>query len=126
MKKEKIIELTPMPYVGVHTDTREKYDYLMQIYELAGWNWAITNELPTQGNFWDNYKHETCVGIGAFKGLLKKEFQKGVFGYDPIVKDGEETYSQFYSTISLEDFFKQQNITKKTLEKIKDYYDLRY
>ena len=103
------IILTPLKKTAVSVPTQEKYDVLMQVYEAGGWRWY--RDLPTENNFWREYKEKTCVDAGIY---LSPETE-GKVGYATI---------KFYdkknlSIISDKEFYKIQKVTNKTLKKLK-------
>lgn len=118
------LNLKPQPYIGISVETKEKYDELMRVYECAGWEW-LGGDMPTGKDYWEYFKERTCIGAGCIEKFHCDGFDYGFFGYDPAPEDGEENYSQFYRTISLQEFYDSQNpkIDKGLIEKINSCFD---
>ncbi len=44
----------------INTKTQEEYNKVMEIFEEKGYTWFAWN-LPTEKNYWEKYKKDTCI-----------------------------------------------------------------
>ena len=106
------INLTPLERTAVKTPTKEDYDLLMKVYQVGGWRFFESENLPTERDYWNKYKDKTCVeaGLTSVDGIRKI----GCFGYS-----NEENYKKIKKSIIFpKTFYKKQKIGVKILKEI--------
>lgn len=62
LEKNPELNLTILKNTIVNVPTQERYDTLMQVYELGGWKWA-SKRAPTDYNNWMAYKKMHMLGL---------------------------------------------------------------
>jgi len=96
------INLMPLEKIAVRTPTKEDYDLLMKVYQVGGWRFFESENLPTERDYWNKYKEKTCVEV------------KSNFGYS-----NEESYKKIHKrVIAPKTFYKKQKIGVKILKEI--------
>jgi hypothetical protein len=109
----------------INIKTQKEYDNLMQIYHTAKWYWHNYHiRYPVFVNAWPEYKDKTCITTKT-NWLEDKEpilsFEKKENRLWKI-----SARIQGYKIITLEEFYKKQDITPKIIEILNDYYDTNY
>ncbi len=94
---------------AVRTPSRKVYDKVMQIFELAGLK-TIYGEVPTEANFWEDYKEKTHINLS---------FSDGKF----LHTDDFPYKNHKSNSMNLEQFLSMNNISKKSAEEIYNWYE---
>ena len=112
------LDLTPIEKTTVYTPTQEDYWDLMRVYECGGWKWSVGRSLPTQKNFWSEYKEKTCIGagVGYFKGGV---YNEGRFMYG----DREFFLEEGWDVLSSQEFYDKQRSISEMLQEINEWFD---
>jgi len=100
------LELTSLEKTAIHVPTQERYDGLMQVYEIGGIKFR-SGELPTDQNYFKTCGKETCVNEN--NGLSAS--------YECIYRDVK------LIIITDEEFYKIQEIPEEDLIKLNKYFE---
>lgn len=103
MKFKPIVNLKESESSVVNIETKKDFYTLMKIYELGGWKWG-GKDLPTSEFYWAQHEEKTIVNIRKSLGYGTIDFFKS------------------YKVLSLEDFYKFQNITTEKIRRIENYF----
>ncbi len=109
LAEKPILDLISLNNVFVNPKTLIQCNELMRVYELGGWRYY--GYLPTKFDFWERYKESTLIGT-EFNYLFSKND-----GFDFRDKN-DSCLKEGYKIISLQEFYRIQNISPKTLKKI--------
>jgi len=124
------IDLKILKKTLINTKTQKEYDSLMQIYHTS----EISNNSKyyinyyakdfLRLNFWPEYRDKTCIIAYSNESKYLQEIINFEKRENLIWKIG--TRIKGYKILTMEEFYKKQNITQKTMEIINNYYDTNY
>lgn len=105
------ITLRKQEHTLIRVPTQEKYDTLMQILDAAGWKW-YNGESPIsiKINRWLKYEKFTCI-------TAENSFSLRVY---------PEEISELESVYTLKSFCKYNNITRRTIKELNEWYNTNY
>jgi hypothetical protein len=105
------IELKRLENLVINTKTQNEFCNLMKICEIAGFQWGFG--LPTKANvdiYWGKYKDNTCIKMLTDYPLLyyaSKSFYESKHPHEKV--------------ISMEQFYKINNISSEKLNEVNQY-----
>ena len=103
--KPKII-LKEFEKIAVHMPTQEEYNTLMQVLECGGQRW-LGGDLPTQNDYWNTYREETCIDAENKFQFCDKKFY----------------HRKKYKVISTQKFYNEQSITLENIDEINKWFE---
>jgi len=109
----------------INVKTQKEYDNLMQVYNTVDLHWHEYHiRWPLFLNNWPEYKDKTCITTSTNWLEHKEPIQKFEKKEDTIWKI--ITKIQGYKIITMEEFYKKQDITPKIIELMNNYYDTNH
>lgn len=109
-----VINLRPLERTVVNTPTQQDYTTLMRVLECSGWRWCAgdqdTRKDPTNLNWWNLYKEETCIGDHLSCKSLHLYPKRSTGGIKVILP---------------EEFYRIEKVTLKDIFQINRWFDTR-